>query len=356
MFNAEIIKQELISLVGWRTFIAEDSDLDLTQSESGLNYESEHPMLTMKNLKAIADPGQDFPGWLKQATEDGIIKAISRLLTEKLSQKSAMGILDSKILFDQAGSGSSSEIDGKMTGVELYIYNRFGLKAKIERVGLCYDSPCAAIINLWHTSQKDPVQTKTVNYTKQDSVQWFSLNPAFGFHYDSHSDAVGGVWMITVTVPEGIGAVQSHQTPIYYGRFLKAQPFSVTKQTSIWDITTNDYENTVAGVNLHIALQTDFTYFVLDQRDQLAPLVAKQVAAMLLRQIAFNPQANIGHHTANISKAELLYELDGDSTGNKKSGIGHELDKMIQAISLDLEKLDNLIFSKKTKSIRYRTI
>ena len=356
MFNAEIIKQELISLVGWRTFIAEDSDLDLTQSESGLNYESEHPMLTMKNLKAVADPELDFSQWLLSATEDGITKAVSRLLTEKLSQKSAMGILDSKILFDQAATRAQYDIDGKMVGVELYIYNRFGVKAKVERIGLCYDLPCQAVVKLWHTSQKDPVKTETFSYTKAMSVQWFSLNPAFEFHYDSHSDAVGGVWMITVTVPDGITAVAPHASPVYYGRFLKAIPFTATKQTTIWDLEDNDYETQAAGLNIHIALQTDFTYFILDQRDQLSALIAKQVAAMLLRQIAFNPSAKIGHHTANISKAELLYELDGDSTGNKKSGIGHDLEKLIQATSLDTEKLDNIVFSKKSKSIRYRTI
>jgi hypothetical protein len=356
MFDAAKIKQQLITLVGWRTFKDGDSDIDLTISDSGLYYEGEHPMLNMKNLKAVADPDQEFSEWLKEATEDGITKAISRLLIEKLSSKSAMGILDSKILFDQAGTRSQYDIDGKMVGVELYIYNRFGVKAKVERIGLCYDLPCEATIQLWHISQKDPVKTKAVNYTKGGSVQWFSIDPSFEFHYDSHSDAIGGVWMITVTVPDGVKAIAAHQSPIYYGRFLRAVPFITDKQASMWEISNNDYEQKAAGFNIHVSLQTDFTYFILDQRDQLAPLVAKQVAALLLRQIAFNPSAKIGHHTANISKAELLYELDGDSSGYKKSGIGHDLDKMIQAISLDTEKLDNLIFSKKTKSIKYRTI
>lgn len=76
----------------------------------------------------------------------------------------------------------------------------------------------------------------------------------------------------------------------------------------------------------------DITNHIISQKVLFADTISKQVAVDLLREFAYNPNFRISRSTQNVSRIELLYELDGDSTSEKKSGLVHKLDLAYKAI------------------------
>lgn len=90
MVNADQLKTGLIGIVGWRqnTDEAGIQLIELTTSESGLWFGSQHPLLTIDQLVSHApdfraqddtqvERNTNFTAWLKERTEDGIVEAIN---------------------------------------------------------------------------------------------------------------------------------------------------------------------------------------------------------------------------------------------------------------------------------------
>ncbi len=349
MYNATKLKEGLIDLVGWR-----GTDT-INTSESGLYYDGEHPLLTIENLKAIAPTEATFETWLKTQTEDGIIKAIQRLLNEKLSQGTARGILDTRTLFPIPAQHEELPDDGVMYGYALTPYPAFGVGMRIQRIGLAFTNPCSVVVKLWHTTQKDPVHTQTISYTKNGSIEWVTADSEFTFVYSADDVHIGGAWFLTYEPVLGSKPIKMTDTHTIYRNYLHVFPFQVEPQGEMWDWSENRAAP-VGGLNIQVSLQTDFTAFLVDQRHHLQDLISKQVAMTLLRQMAFNPQQRINQPTANARRTEILYELDGDSTSMKKSGLKYEHELALKGIALDLAKLDNVIFRKKHHRLRYGTV
>ncbi len=339
MYQADKLIDGLIDLVGWK-----GTNHNLQTSKTGLFYNGEHPLLTEANLKAIAPPESDFGLWLKEQTEFGIIKAVQRLLNEKLSDGTARNVLSIARLYG-IGEGLG---ETTMAGFEIWPSKRIGVSLTIDRIGLAYENPCTVNLKLWHSSKRTPVETWTKSYTKTKGLEWFELKHVIAYEI---GDIYGGVWFLTCETSEKPVLATTHS---FLSKYVTIKPFSISPKTAMWDYKEN--QPGADGVNLRMTANADYTDFILNHKHQLQDLIAKQVAVHMLRELAYNPAARINRETANAKRVEILYELDGDSTSMKKSGLMYELQKAVDGIKLDFSMLDGTLFTRKSGRIRYGTI
>lgn len=116
MYDPQAIKAAFIGLVGYRQ--NEDPQgvqlIELTTSSSGLWFNSQHPLLTIANLEAVApnyggqgltDPevNVEFTAWLREKTEDAIIEAVNDWLAVS-GLRSSFGCDYTDEIVDQAGT------------------------------------------------------------------------------------------------------------------------------------------------------------------------------------------------------------------------------------------------------------
>ena len=99
----------------------------------------------------------------------------------------------------------------------------------------------------------------------------------------------------------------------------------------------------------------DLTDFIIEQRGIFATVLQKQIAAIALRTMALNPSVRVNRNQSNVSMQNILYELDGNTQG-RQGGIGYELKKAYEALSLNTQGIDRICLSCNNHGVKYRTV
>ena len=60
------------------------------------------------------------------------------------------------------------------------------------------------------------------------------------------------------------------------------------------------------------------------------------MACDMIREMIYNANARINRNEDNIQSGQMLYELDGDSSSYKKSGLVYRLDTALGALKIDM--------------------
>ena len=146
-------------------------------------------------------------------------------------------------------------------------------------------------------------------------------------------------------------------------KYLQISPFTYQAPTTfnqlpeLWDIEQTIYTNTVNyGINVEISVGCDLTDFIVSQRHIFATVIQKQVAANALRTLAMNPSVNVNRNQSNASRMDILYELDGNTSGVRPGGLGYELKKAYEALILDTKGIDRICLKCNNGGVRYRTV
>lgn len=145
-------------------------------------------------------------------------------------------------------------------------------------------------------------------------------------------------------------------------QFIQVSPFCVTpdedfeQEPTLWDIGDMAYTNTSNyGLNCEISIGCDLTDFIVSQRNIFQDVLQKQVAYDLLRQMALNPSVRVNRNQSNVSQMDILYELDGNTSSPRPGGLGYELKKSYEALSLDTKGLDRVCLTCRNKGVRYKS-
>ena len=124
----------------------------------------------------------------------------------------------------------------------------------------------------------------------------------------------------------------------------------------MFDLGEVSYTNTMNyGMNLEVSVGCDLTDFICQEREMFANVIQKQVAVSVLRTIAMNPDVRVNRNQVNVTRDELLYEIDGTPQG-KPSGLAYELKQAYKALSLDTRQLDRICLACNNHGVKYRTI
>lgn len=383
MIRNKDIQDKLFHLVGWgQDYSTQDIVLDesLQQSESGLYFQSAHPLLTLQNLSCIAPANASFSEWLESKTKASILKAISRFCNEKMASGTSKALLENKTLFD--GTGRIADVvknKRNLVGFEIVPTRAQGVVTKINKIGLQFTEPGDYTIYLMHSSSEEPIKTIKLTKTKKNSFEWFSISDLY-LPYNGDTDA-GGSWYLCYyqsDLPENSKAIQksldwskgpcstcSRKEALAWqawSKYLEVHPFYVNEELTsdlkeLWDIEDNQYVyDTNYGLNLEISVLCDITDFIVAQRHLFQDVILKQVAVDMLREFAYNANVRTNRHSINAARTDILYELDGDSASLKNSGLSYQLDMAFKAIKFDTNGISRICLPCKNNGLKFRTI
>lgn len=320
--------------------------------------------------------------YLTRLTKAGIAQMVQTFLQIKSLKEETKNILERRTFFDGAGRLSAILPNShKIVGFEIVPVRSMGVTTKIERVGLQFTGGTGLVkFYLFHSSQVDPIQTFEVEYTKTNGgFQWFDLKDCY-LPYISDENNSGGAWYLCYNqdeLPEGmtainvskdwsrepcgtcnIGNLEAWRLLTKYlqiSPFRKQAPTTFAEFPEMWDIAENAYTNTTNyGLNCEISVGCDLTDFIIRERGIFATVLQRQVAVNILRSMAMNPDVRVNRNQSNVSRMDILYELDGKTDG-QTSGLGYELKKAYEALSLNTRGIDRICLSCNNHGVKYTT-
>lgn len=332
-----------------------------------------------------------FSEWLESKTKASIQKAISRYCNEKIAQGTYKTLCENRTLFDGTGRLVDVVKNRKnLVGFEIVPVRAKGVTTKINKIGLQFTEPGEYTLYLMHSSMDAPVKIIKLNKIRKNSIEWFSLNDIY-LSYQSDDNDAGGSWYLCYfqsELPEGSQAIRKNKDwskePCgscsrkellawqAWSKYIEVHPFFVNEELveavnlnedfekqpiHLWDVDNNQYTyDNNYGLNLEITVACDITDFIIEQRTLFQDIIAKQVAVDMLREFAYNANVRTNRHSINASRLDILYEVDGDSSSMKKSGLSYQLDMAFKAINISTQGIDRVCLPCKNNGIKYRTV
>lgn len=322
--------------------------------------------------------------YLRNITENGIAQTLQRWIDAKKIQKETQSLLERRTFFDGAGRIAAREQSrGRIVGFEIVPVRAMGVTTKINKIGLQMAGAVGTVrVYLFHSSQPEPLKTYDLNFTKTNGgFQWFDIKDCY-LPYISDGNNAGGAWYLCYNqadLPDGMDAINvskdwsrepcgtcnigSVETWRQITKYLQISPFAVgalqtfAQYPELWDVSRNLYTNTCNyGINCEISVGCDLTDFVISQRDIFATVLQKQVAYIALRTMAMNPDVRVNRNQSNVSRMDILYELDGNTDAKRPNGLGAELQNAYKALEIDTNGLDRICLSCNNGGVKYRTV
>lgn len=322
--------------------------------------------------------------FLRKLTNDGIAKAVQTFVQVKQLDKETRNLMERRTFFDGAGRiRATLQNNHKLVGFEIVPVRSMGVTAKIEKIGLQMTGATGKVrIYLFHSSQIYPIRTFDLDFTVTNGgFQWFALDGCF-LPYISDSNNSGGSWYLCYNqdeLPAGMEAINvskdwsrepcgtcnrgSLETWRELTKYLQVSPFAVnapetfSEYPELWDISQTMYTNTINyGLNCEITVGCDLTDFIISQRQVFQTVIQRQVAVSALRMLAMNPNVRVNRNQSNATRTDILYELDGNTSGVRPGGLGYDLKKAYEALSIDTKGLDRICLSCNNRGVKYRTV
>lgn len=360
---------------------------DLNGNDDELYWES------IRDNNTNEKPGESVLFWkpynilsdfLERVTRNGIATAIQTFTQIKQLDKETRNLLERRTFFDGAGRiRATLQNTHKLVGFEIVPVRALGVTAKIEKIGLQMTGGTGIVkMYLFHSSQIDPIKTFDLDFqVKNGGFQWFTLEDCF-LPYISKDNNSGGSWFLCYNqdeLPQGMEAINvskdwsrepcgtcnigSVEVWRELTKYLQVTPFmynapeTFAEYPELWDIAYTMYTNTQNyGLNCEITVGCDLTDFIISQRQIFQDVIQKQVAVIALRALAMNPNVRVNRYQSNATRTDILYELDGNTSGVRPGGLGYQLKKAYEALQLDTQGLDRVCLSCNNRGVRYKAV
>ena len=365
---------------------------DVPYSE-GAKVKHKNTIWKAKNANTGSEPADNNPDWeeynllsdfLEHLTRQAINTAIQNFIQIKQLNEETKSLLERRTFFDGAARLKAT-IDNshKLVGFEVVPVRSMGVTTKIEKIGLQMVGATGTVkLYLFHSSQFEPMRVIELNYTNtKGGFEWFTPETPIYLPYIQNGTDAGGAWFLCYSqdaLPFGMEALNvskdwstepcqtclggSIESWKQLTKYLQVSPFSTSipdgfaENPEMFDIAEVAYTNTMNyGMNLEISVGCDLTDFIIKERGIFANVIQKQVAVSALRTIAMNPNVRINRNQVNVTRDELLYEIDGAPQG-KQSGLAYELKQAYKALSLDTRNLDRICLQCNNHGVKYRTV
>lgn len=325
-----------------------------------------------------------FSEWLESKTKASIQKAIARYCNEKTVEGTNKPLCESRTLFDGTGRLVDTVKNKKnLVGFEIIPVRAKGVTTKINKICLQFTKAGEYTLYLMHSSMDAPVKIIKLNKIRDNSAEWFTVDDLY-LPYQSEDNDAGGSWYLCYfqsELPEGSQAIRKDKdwskepcgscsrrellAWMAWSKYLEIHPFFVNEELintedeslHLWDVENNQYTyDNNYGLNLEVTVSCDITDFIIEQRMMFQDVIAKQVAVDMLREFAYNSNVRTNRHSINASRLDILYEVDGDSSSMKKSGLSYQLDMAFKAIKLSTSGIDRVCLPCRNNGVKYRTV
>jgi hypothetical protein len=352
--------------------------------------QNEEPTKSDFNADFNDDFGNEYWGvynflsdYLERLTRNGIAQMVQTFTQVKGLDKETKNLLERRTFFDGAGRiRATLQNIHKLVGFEIVPVRSMGVTMKIEQIGLQMTGATGNVrMYLFHSSQIDPIKTFDLNFTVTNGgFQWFPLKDCY-LPYISDTTNAGGSWYLCYNqdeLPAGMEAINMVKdwsrepcgTCTGYGldnwkeitKYLQVTPFmfnapeTFAEYPELWDVALTMYTTTQNyGLNCEITVGCDLTDFIVKERQIFQTVIQRQVAATALRTLAMNPDVKVNRNQVNATRLEILYELDGNTTGVRPGGLGYDLKKAYEALRLDTQGIDRICLTCNNHGVKYRT-
>lgn len=325
-----------------------------------------------------------FSEWLESKTKASIQKAIARYCNEKTVEGTNKPLCESRTLFDGTGRLVDTVKNKKnLVGFEIVPVRAKGVTTKINKICLQFTKAGEYTLYLMHSSMDEPIKTIKLTKVRDNSAEWFTVDDLY-LPYQSEDNDAGGSWYLCYfqsELPEGSQAIRKDKdwskepcgscsrrellAWMAWSKYLEIYPFFVNEELisiedeslHLWDVENNQYTyDNNYGLNLEVTVSCDITDFIVEQRMMFQDVIVKQVAVDMLREFAYNSNVRTNRHSINASRLDILYEVDGDSSSMKKSGLSYQLDMAFKAIKLSTSGIDRVCLPCRNNGIKYRTV
>lgn len=336
-----------------------------------------------------------FSEWLESKTKASIQKAIARYCNEKTVEGTNKPLCESRTLFDGTGRLVDTVKNKKnLVGFEIVPVRAKGVTTKINKICLQFTKAGEYTLYLMHSSMDAPVKIIKLNKIRDNSAEWFTVDDLY-LPYQSEDNDAGGSWYLCYfqsELPKGSQAIRKDKdwskepcgscsrkellAWMAWSKYIEVHPFYVNEELveavnfnedfnndfakqpiHLWDVDNNQYTyDNNYGLNLEVTVSCDITDFIIEQRMMFQDVIAKQVAVDMLREFAYNSNVRTNRHSINASRLDILYEVDGDSSSMKKSGLSYQLDMAFKAIKLSTSGIDRVCLPCQNNGIKYRTV
>lgn len=325
-----------------------------------------------------------FSEWLESKTKASIQKAIARYCNEKTVEGTNKPLCESRTLFDGTGRLVDTVKNKKnLVGFEIIPVRAKGVTTEINKICLQFTKAGEYTLYLMHSSMDAPVKIIKLNKIRDNSAEWFTVDDLY-LPYQSDDNDAGGSWYLCYfqsELPEGSQAIRKDKdwskepcgscsrrellAWMAWSKYLEIHPFFVNEELvniedeslHLWDVENNQYTyDNNYGLNLEVTVSCDITDFIIEQRMIFQDVIAKQVAVDMLREFAYNSNVRTNRHSINASRMDILYEVDGDSSSMKKSGLSYQLDMAFKAIKLSTSGIDRVCLPCRNNGLKYRTV
>lgn len=325
-----------------------------------------------------------FSEWLEDKTKASIIKLINKFINMKLADKASKSLIENKTLFDGAGRLTNLATNrNRFVGFEIDTVRSKGVTVKINKIGLQFTRPGKYKVYILHSSCDTPVYSFEFEKLKSNSIEWFKPKEDILLPYESQEIDAGGSWYIGYLqsdLPENSQAINrdrdwstqpckgcSRQEFLAWqawSKYIEIHPFYVDENQLLGEDEQMYFDPEIMnftydanyGINLDVSVYCDLTDFIIKQKQLFQDVIAKQVTVDFLREFAYNPNVRTNRRSINASRTDILYELDGDSSSMKHSGLNYELDLALKALNFSTQGLDRVCLPCVNHGLKYRTV
>lgn len=325
-----------------------------------------------------------FSEWLEDKTKASIIKLINKFINMKLADKASKSLIENKTLFDGTGRLTNLATNrNRFVGFEVDTVRSKGVTVKINKIGLQFTKPGKYKVYILHSSCDTPVYSFEFEKLKSNSIEWFKPKEDILLPYESQEIDAGGSWYIGYLqsdLPENSQAINrdrdwstqpckgcSRQEFLAWqawSKYIEVHPFYVDENQLLVEDEQMYFDPEIMnftydanyGINLDVSVYCDLTDFIIKQKQLFQDVIAKQVAVDFLREFAYNPNVRTNRRSINASRTDILYELDGDSSSMKHSGLNYELDLALKALNFSTQGLDRVCLPCVNHGLKYRTV
>lgn len=342
-----------------------------------------------------------FSEWLEDKTRSTIYKAIYTYLNDKQNKGTYKNLLEDRILFDVTTriSDKIANTDA-LVGFEIIPARAKGVTIKVNKIGLHFSTPGIYRVYIMHSSKRGPVHSLTFIKTQPNTCEWFKTDNLYLPYIEPENGAVAGSWYVCYLqseLPPNSQAInrsydwsgmtcrtcnrRDYEAYLAWSKYMEINPFRVNgndislvsgdfnddysnaffnanqKSLALWDAEDMQYfADKTWGLNLDITVGCDLTDFIVDQRWLFQDVLMKQMAVDALREFVYNPNVRTNRHSVNAGRTEILYEIDGDSSSMRESGLAYELKQALGAISLATSGINRVCLPCCNHGLRYKPI
>ncbi len=321
--------------------------------------------------------------YLAELTEAGIARAVQRFIVAKQGNKETTPLMRSEALVNSPNRITNTILpNGNLVGFVFHLLRGVGVTVKINKIALQMAGATGTVrLHLFHSSQFEPLRTFDVEidgtatgFVWIEPQDLFLTNPCkqtglegeyyLCYHQDALPEYMRAINAGRDWSREPCGTCNKGNPTAWKAleRLITVRPFAAVT-TEEWsdnpqcpmpdDMT---FEPTLSyGFNFVVEAGCDLTDFLVAQKNVFANVIQLEVASDILRRLTLNPEVRVNRNQLNASRAELRYELDGDTQG-RPTGLLARLNAAYKSIEVSTQGIDNLCLACNNRGIRYTQV